>query len=90
MPKLVKDFQNYQFFFYWYEKDAGRLSPVMPTLNHAQEWLQRWLNEQYKGAERRVNSRSTVYNRRTSDKAVHIDLDLSEKKLRELKDSFTA
>lgn len=90
MPKLIKDFKNYQIVFYWYEKGKGRQSPLMPTLNHAEEWLTDWSMAQYKGTERRRRDSGTHLNRRSTDKALRIDVDLCEQKLNELKHSFAA
>lgn len=90
MPKLIKDFKNYQIVFYWYEKGKGRQSPLMPTLNHAEEWLQQWGNAQYQGTERRRRSGNMSFSRRSTDKRICVDVDLCEKKLAELKHSFAA
>jgi len=88
MPKLIKDFRDFHFVYYWYEQGQGQLSPNLPTLTHAQEWIRRFQNAEYKGLDRRKQNRSSVLQRRFTDKKLHIDVDMSSSKIAELKQAY--
>ncbi|WP_415896349.1 hypothetical protein ACMXYX_09560 [Neptuniibacter sp. QD72_48] len=56
MLKLVKDFIDYQFTYFWVESSgtkARRISKKLPTLEHAREWFIDYHYAQYNGIERR-------------------------------------
>ena len=56
MLKLVKDFSDYQFIYFWVnicDEKANKISDSLPTLQHAQEWFIDYHYAQYKGVERR-------------------------------------
>ncbi|MFY0675984.1 MAG: hypothetical protein JXR18_01750 [Neptuniibacter sp.] len=52
MYTLVKDFQDYQFVYFWL-KNKKIISPKLPTLEHAKEWFTHLHFSNYNGAERR-------------------------------------
>lgn len=68
MFKLVKDFQDYQFVYFWVNHKK-RISPKLPTLEHAREWFTNVHFSQYKGIERR---KSRV-DRRHNIRAIYAD-----------------
>lgn len=51
--KLVKDFQDYQFVYFWIDGDKQVVSPLLPTLEHAREWFTDRHFKNYEGQERR-------------------------------------
>ena len=51
--KLVKDFQDYQFVYFWIDQDEQAVSPTLPTLEHAKEWFTDQHFRTYEGKERR-------------------------------------
>jgi hypothetical protein len=53
MIRLVKDFQEYQFIYYWIDNYDEKISPDLPTLTHAKEWLIQRKGARYCGPERR-------------------------------------
>ncbi|WP_286238280.1 hypothetical protein [Neptuniibacter halophilus] len=53
MFRLVKDFEEFQFVFYWIDDDANKVSPNLRTLIHAKEWLVEYDFKQRSGTERR-------------------------------------
>ncbi|WP_067867628.1 hypothetical protein [Neptuniibacter marinus] len=53
MLKLVKDFHNYQFVYYWIDNQRKKVSPSLPTKQYATEWLIHYHFETYSGRERR-------------------------------------
>ncbi|MFT6351978.1 MAG: hypothetical protein ACJAZ4_001573 [Neptuniibacter pectenicola] len=64
MLKLVKDFRNYQFVFYWIDASLNKVSPHLPTKQYAQEWLIHYHFDMYSGKERRrrmVDRRSGLH-----------------------------
>ncbi|KXJ53102.1 hypothetical protein WNY58_10180 [Neptuniibacter pectenicola] len=92
MPKLIKDFRNYQFVYYWYEKDAGKVSPYFPTLNHAEDWFVQQQRVNYPGPERRKPAcdKHHTTRRRAADTTIKVDLDISREKISELKQLLIA
>lgn len=92
MRKLIKDFRDYQFVFYWYEKGTGRISPLLPTLHHAEDWATQQQRKDYSGTERRKRTPDDAHiaQRRKTDRRLEIDLDISTLKIAELKQSFAA
>jgi len=52
MYTLVKDFQDYQFVYFWVE-NRKVVSPKLPTLEHAKEWFIELHFSSFKGKERR-------------------------------------
>ncbi|WP_415889472.1 hypothetical protein ACMXYV_16210 [Neptuniibacter sp. SY11_33] len=90
MPKLIKDFRDYQFVYYWYEKGTGKLSPYLPTLTHAEEWIEQHRSTQFNGVDRRGRDQSSIYQRRASDRILRVDVDISVQKIADLKQSFAA
>ena len=92
MPKLIKDFRDYQFIYYWYEKNTGKVSPYFPTLNHAEDWFVQQQRSGYSGPERRRPALDKGYStkRRAIDSKLKVDLDISREKISELKQSFAA
>lgn len=57
MLKLIKDFQDFQFTYFWIEITGDRpkkLSKNLPTLQHAHEWFIDYHHSQHQGLERRV------------------------------------
>ncbi len=90
MRKLIKDFRDFQFVYYWYEKGAGRISPYLPTLTHASDWLKQQQRETYNGFDRRRRNDAPAIGRRTTDRRIQVDLDISIEKIAELKESFAA
>ncbi|WP_299182821.1 hypothetical protein [uncultured Neptuniibacter sp.] len=97
MFRLVKDFINFQFCYYWIDEATTKVSPDLPTFNHAQEWIISYHFSQYQGPERRKRKvdrrlldakkqyssrrKSTSKGRRITDKPISIDIDLAHKKL---------
>lgn len=61
MAKLVKDFIDYQFTFYWVNDRNEQISPDLPTLTHAREWIVKFTNGQYRGADRRKRTYDRRY-----------------------------
>ncbi|MDO6513427.1 hypothetical protein [Neptuniibacter sp. 2_MG-2023] len=53
MLKLIKDFHNYQFVYYWINNQRKKVSPNLPTKQYAEEWLIHYHFETYSGRERR-------------------------------------
>lgn len=56
MLKLVKDFNDFHFVYFWADtssKENHRISVALPTLQHAQEWFINYYYAQYTGIERR-------------------------------------
>ncbi|MAY42429.1 MULTISPECIES: hypothetical protein [unclassified Neptuniibacter] len=51
--KLIKDLDNYKFIYYWACPESGKVSPDLPTLLHAGEWICEYQTAQYKHRERR-------------------------------------
>ena len=92
MRKLIKDFRNYQFVYYWYEKGTGRASPLLPTLNHAEDWSTQQQRQNYTGPERRQRAlkNTRMKQRRATDQTIKVDLDISIQKIADLKQSFAA
>lgn len=62
MLKLVKDFADYQFVFYWVDQNNIKVSSNLPTREYAHEWLVHHYFEEYTGKERR----RSIYDRRYS------------------------
>lgn len=108
MLKLVKDFIDYQFTYFWVElsgSKARRVSKNLPTLEHAKEWFINHHFSQYSGQERRKTKQDQRHNsniklspilckrntsskgRRVTDKPIHVDIDLSIKKIKALQDT---
>ena len=101
MLYLVKDFEDYNFIFYWIDEDSSKTSPDFPTLEHAKEWFIKYHYEQYLGPERRkcmVDRRKAFrkgeqqfrqvhpsVGRRVTDKSVEVDIDRAKEKLSRLK-----
>lgn len=52
MYTLVKDFQDYQFVYFWLE-NRKVVSPKLPTMEHAKEWFRDQHYSNYEGKERR-------------------------------------
>ncbi|MGB0203528.1 MAG: hypothetical protein ACPF9K_00610 [Neptuniibacter sp.] len=52
MYTLVKDFQDYQFVYFWLE-NRKVVSPKLPTMEHAKEWFRDLHFGNYEGTERR-------------------------------------
>lgn len=92
MRKLIKDFRDYQFVYYWYEKGTGRISPLLPTLNHAEEWYAQQQRINYTGPERRGSRKDNplMNRRRSTDQQLNVDIDISIQKISDLKQSFAA
>lgn len=53
MLKLVKDFKDYQFIYYWVDNKGNKQSPNLPTLHHAEDWFLNHKFSEYVGPERR-------------------------------------
>lgn len=101
MLYLVKDFEDFNFIFYWVDEESHRISQDFPTLEHAKEWFIRYYHEQYQGPERRkrmMDRRKDFrkgeqqfrqihpsVGRRVTDKAIEVDIDLAKEKLTQLK-----
>ncbi len=51
--KLIKDLDNYKFIYYWASPELGKISPDLPTLLHAGEWLVEHQAENFLNKERR-------------------------------------
>lgn len=69
MLVLVKDFDAYEFFFYWIDSGTKKpVSPKLPTLEYAKEWWVNYKARLYSGEERR----KTTLDRR--DRAAKIKL----------------
>ena len=76
MLRLVKDFKNYQFIYFWVDKKGNKQSPHLPTLNHAEEWFVSHCFSSFEGDERR---------QRTFDRRFTQDATEQESNLRQLK-----
>ncbi len=50
---LVKDFKDYKFVYYWVDDGKKKVSPDLPTLQHAEDWFKHQCQAEYEGAERR-------------------------------------
>lgn len=94
--QLVKDFKNYQFIYYWYSKEQGRISPVFPTLVHASEWCHSYHAGNYHGIERRQASAHAAMpdnshlQRREADQLLKSPIDIAAKKVAKLRRVFQA
>ncbi|WP_415904836.1 hypothetical protein ACMXYW_00470 [Neptuniibacter sp. QD48_55] len=55
MEMLIKDYIEDRIVFYWQNKKAQRISPILPCLQHAKEWLIDHYVCRYKGTERRCS-----------------------------------
>lgn len=51
--KLVKDFKEYQFVYFWINGSKKVVSPLLPTMEHAKEWYTNHHFSLYSGQERR-------------------------------------
>lgn len=71
--KLIKDLDNYKFIYYWACPEQGRVSPNLPTLLHASEWLVEHQSEKYKDRERR---KSMTDRRRNAYKSTSPSMEL--------------
>ena len=109
MFKLVKDFRNYQFVYFWINESKKIVSPHLPTMEHAKEWYTNHHFSLYSGKERRQSkvdrrnkrAKSLDQNsdinisrripsspgRRACDLNISVDIDLSEKKISQLKEA---
>ena len=84
--KLVKDFQNFQFVYYWHCQEKGKISPTFPTLVHASEWQERYKSTHYQGQERRSRKSAPLdFQRRESDRPVQINVDVAAAKVAKLR-----
>ena len=67
MPiKLFKDFADGRVCFYWTDYDGRQVSPILATLQAAEEWWKQYLFAQFTGRERRrsVLDRRSDYDKR--------------------------
>lgn len=69
MLKLVKDFHNYQFIYYWVDEEARKVSPRLPTSQYAEEWVIHYYFSEYEGVERR----RTIFDRRYDGAKVKLE-----------------
>jgi hypothetical protein len=69
MLKLVKDFHEYQFVYYWIDSHAVRVSPNLPTPQFAEEWVIHHYFSEYNGKERR----RTIFDRRYDGSKVKLE-----------------
>lgn len=108
MLKLVKDFEDFQVIYYWLDETNQKVSPDLPTLTHAEDWLAIQQAEGYKGrdrrrriVDRRRNQRppeqqrngkrsAKPLGRRKTDKQIQIDIDYSEEKIKQLRQSLAS
>ncbi|MGB0204674.1 MAG: hypothetical protein ACPF9K_06450 [Neptuniibacter sp.] len=96
MYQLVKDFHKEKIIFYWIDKNKKRISPPLPSLNHAKDWLIAEQFASYEGNERRepkVDRRRTgkfeancrrkhqENGRRIPDKPIKVDINIADKKI---------
>ncbi len=70
--KLVKDFRNYQFVYFWISKNKKAVSPFVPTLEHANEWFTDQHFSAHDGKERR---KRTVDRRNNAPEPSHNNSD---------------
>ena len=69
MLELVKDFESFQFFFYWIDSGTRkRVSPKLPTVEYAKEWWLSYNNRSFCGVDRRRRK----YDRRERDSKVRL------------------
>lgn len=102
MYRLVKDFVKTKIVFYWIDQGDKRVSPPLPSLQHAKEWLIDRYFISYDGPERRrarvdrrllgkKNDHSKrnphTQGRRITDRPIKVDLNLAEKKIAKLIES---
>ena len=66
MLRLVKDFKNYQFIYFWVDKKGNKQSPSLPTLNHAEEWFVSHSFSSFEGEERRQRTFDRRYAQETT------------------------
>ena len=72
MITLVKDFQDYQFVYFWVD-NRKVVSPKLPTLEHAKEWFTDQHFAHYQGEERRKSK----LDRRNNSRAIYSDLEIA-------------
>lgn len=68
MFKLVKDFDSYEFIYYWVDQDHIKVSSNLATVELAEEWLIHYHFSEYPGKERR----RSFYDRRYSANKVKL------------------
>lgn len=95
--KLCKDFVDGRICLYWSSDTGALLSPMMSTLQDAEEWWKTFQFTQYAGPERRLSiyDRRSDYDkrrrmaegalgssgRRSTDKPIHVECDLAAAKI---------
>ena len=72
MYTLVKDFQDYQFVYFWVD-NRKVVSPKLPTLEHAKEWFTEQHFTNYRGMERRKSK----LDRRHNTRAIYSDSEIA-------------
>jgi hypothetical protein len=73
MYTLVKDLEYFQIMFFWLNRQSERISPYLPSMQHAKEWIHEYHFGLYGGPERR---RSTIDRRRPDDVALNLNRNL--------------
>ncbi|MAY40812.1 MULTISPECIES: hypothetical protein [unclassified Neptuniibacter] len=68
MFKLVKDFDSYEFIYYWVDQNNSKVSSNLATVELAEEWLIHYHFSEYPGKERR----RSFYDRRYSANKVKL------------------
>lgn len=53
---LVKDMQKDRIVYYWSDKQGLQFSPLLATVQLADEWRRQYLHDAYKGRQRRTSS----------------------------------
>ncbi|WP_067864517.1 hypothetical protein [Neptuniibacter marinus] len=71
--KLIKDLDDFKFIYYWACPHSGQVSPNLPTLLHASEWLAEYQAKKYQNTERR---KSTTDRRRRAYKSSSPSMEL--------------
>lgn len=99
MYQLVKDFKSHKITFYWLDSKSNKISPFLPSIDLAKEWIINHHFCAYEGPERRkaqidrrrfekqdpFNIRSPYsHGRRITDRPIKVDINLADKKIREL------
>ena len=53
---LVKDMQNDRIVYYWSDKQGQQFSPLLASVQLADEWRRQYLHDAYEGRQRRTSS----------------------------------
>lgn len=99
MYKLVKDFESHKIIFYWLDSQSKKISPSLPSIDLAKEWIIDHHFCAYEGPERRsakIDRRRldkhdpfSIRNpyskgRRITDRPIKVHINLADQKIKKL------